>query len=70
MAGDVTFETIKSIEIKFGENNFIEVAKKKAIPKDGEENIFISISRGFFTKEDSSNTTKNLRIRRISWSQT
>ncbi|MBW6451619.1 MAG: hypothetical protein K0B02_02720 [DPANN group archaeon] len=52
MSGNVTFETIKSIEVKFGENNFIEIAKKKAIPEDGEENTFISISRGFFTKEE------------------
>lgn len=51
MAEDVTFETIKAVEVKFGQNNFIEIAKKKAQPKDGEENMFVSISRGFFTKE-------------------
>ena len=42
----VEFETIKAEEISFGNNNFIEVAKKKAISEDG-ENVFISISRGF-----------------------
>jgi hypothetical protein len=44
----VEFETIKVEEIKFGTNNFLEIARKKAISSDG-ENIFISISRGFFT---------------------
>ena len=42
----VEFETIKAEQIEFGNGNFIEVARKKAI--DGErENTFISISRGF-----------------------
>ncbi len=44
----VTFETLKSEEIKFGNNNFLEIARKKAISEDG-ENEFISISRGFIT---------------------
>ncbi|MBI5060944.1 MAG: hypothetical protein HZB67_01375 [Candidatus Aenigmarchaeota archaeon] len=43
----VEFETIKAEEIQFGNNNFIEVARKKAV-SDDRENIFISISRGFF----------------------
>ncbi len=46
----VEFETIKSHEIKFGTNNFIEVARKKAKTEDG-ENEFISISRGFTNQE-------------------
>ncbi|MFH0949422.1 MAG: hypothetical protein V1802_02955 [Candidatus Aenigmatarchaeota archaeon] len=45
----VRFETIEGDEVKFGSNNFIEVAKKKAITDDG-ENEFISISRGFVSK--------------------
>ena len=45
----VEFETIKAEEIKFGNNNFIEVARKKAKTEEG-ENEFISISRGFFTQ--------------------
>ncbi|MCD6216179.1 MAG: hypothetical protein J7J92_03885 [Candidatus Aenigmarchaeota archaeon] len=43
----VEFQTIKSEEVKFGNNNFIEVARKKAITEEG-ENEFISLSRGFF----------------------
>ncbi len=42
----VEFETIKAEEVKFGKNNFIEVARKKAKTEEG-ENEFISISRGF-----------------------
>lgn len=42
----VKFETIKSDEVKFGTNNFIEIARKKAITDEG-ENTFVSISRGF-----------------------
>ncbi len=42
----VEFETIKAEEVKFGKNNFIEVARKKAKTEEG-ANEFISISRGF-----------------------
>jgi len=44
----VEYETIKSEEMTFGNNgnNFIEVARKKAITEQGERE-FISISRGF-----------------------
>ncbi len=45
----VEFETLKAKEVKFGNNNFIEVARKKAIAETG-ENEFISISRGFYTQ--------------------
>ena len=47
---NVTFKTVKSEEIKFGNNNFLEIARKKAITDEG-ENEFISISRGFFTTD-------------------
>ena len=42
----VEFETIAAEEIKFGKNNFIEVARKKAVDND-EVREFISISRGY-----------------------
>ena len=48
---EVDFETVVSEEVKFGTNNFLEIAKKKAITSDS-ENEFISISRGFFTPEN------------------
>ncbi len=46
----VEFESIKNEEIKFGNNNFIEVARKKAVTPEG-ENEFISVSKGFFTPD-------------------
>ncbi len=48
----VEFETIKAEQVKFGSNNFIEVAKKKAVSEDGERE-FISISRGFYLPDGS-----------------
>jgi len=44
----VEYKTIKSEDVNFGKNNFIEVARKKAVTEDGETE-FISISRGFVT---------------------
>jgi len=46
----VEYEIIEAKEIKFGKNNFIEVARKKAISENG-ENEFISISRGYYSKD-------------------
>lgn len=44
----VEFETIEAKEIKFGNNKFLEIARKKAKTPEGETEI-ISISKGFFT---------------------
>ncbi len=57
----VQFETIKSEEIKFGNNNFIEIARKKAITDEG-ENTFISLSRGFFTQTGEKRYRKSFTI--------
>ena len=57
----VEFETIKSEEIKFGNNNFLEVARKKAIAEDG-ENTFLSISRGFITPDGEKRYRKSFTI--------
>jgi hypothetical protein len=46
------FETLKAEYINFGRNNFIEVAKKKAVSNDGERE-FLSISRGFYLDDGS-----------------
>ena len=43
----VEFDTIEAEEIKFGRNNFIEVARKKALTDNGNVE-FISIARGFY----------------------
>ena len=57
----VEFQTIKAEEVKFGNNNFIEVARKKAISDNG-ENTFISISRGFVTPEGEKRYRKSLTV--------
>ncbi len=44
----VEFETVETKEVKFGNNKFLEVARKKAKTPEG-ENEFISISKGFIT---------------------
>jgi len=61
MAENVQFETVKQEEIKFGKNNFLEIARKKAISDEG-ENEFISISRGFFLPDGSKRFKKSLAI--------
>ena len=45
--GNVRFETISSQLKEFGQNNFIEISRNKAISDTG-ENEFITISRGYF----------------------
>lgn len=57
----VKFETIKSDEAKFGNNNFIEVARKKAISDDG-ENEFISVSRGFVDMNGNRRYRKSIAV--------
>lgn len=57
----VEFETIDSRDIKFGNNNFIEVSVKKAVTDEG-ENSFFSLSRGFFTPVNEKRYKKNFAI--------
>ena len=57
----VNFETLKSEKKEFGRNNFLEVARKKAITEDG-ENEFISLSRGYFLPDGSERFKKSLTI--------
>lgn len=57
----VRFETIKSEELKFGNNNFLEVARKKAITDEG-ENEFISLSKGFFLPDGSKRFRQNFSL--------
>ncbi len=45
----VEFETIETKEVRFGNNKFVEVARKKAKTESGENEI-ISISKGFYTQ--------------------
>jgi hypothetical protein len=48
----VEFETLKSKEIKFGKNSFIEISKRKVKTPIG-ENEFIAISRGYYLPDNS-----------------
>lgn len=57
----VEFQTIKAEKVNFGRNNFLEVARKKAIGEDG-ENEFISISRGYFLPDKTERFKKSLTI--------
>lgn len=57
----VEFETIKCTEIMFGNSNFIEIAKKKAVTPEG-ENEFISLSRGFYMLDKQKRYRKSFTI--------
>ena len=57
----VDFKTLSSEDLKFGKNNFIEVARKVAISEEG-ENEFISVSRGFFNEEGEKRYSKGKNI--------
>ena len=58
---DVEFQTVKAEEVKFGKNNFLEIARKKAVTGEG-ENEFIAISRGFFLPDGSKRFKKSITI--------
>ena len=57
----VDFETLEGTEVEFGNNDFIQVARKKAISEDG-ENVFLSLSRGFFGEDGERVWKKNFSI--------
>ena len=48
----VEFQTLKSKEIKFGKNSFIEISKRKVITPVGEKD-FIAVSRGFYLPDNT-----------------
>jgi len=58
---NVEFETIASDKITFGKSNFIEVARKRAVSKDGETE-FLSISRGYTLRDGSERYKSSLTI--------
>jgi len=49
----VEYETVQFRNIPFGKNNFIEVARKRAVLGNGGQTEFISVSRGYFQGDDS-----------------
>ncbi|MCJ7450755.1 MAG: hypothetical protein MUP58_03380 [Candidatus Nanohaloarchaeota archaeon QJJ-9] len=52
----VEFEVLESEEMEFGEDEFLQVARKKSVSEEGEE-VFLSITRGYF--EDGNKRFKN-----------
>lgn len=44
------FKTLKAFEQKYGTKNFIEVAIKVPVSKDGEGDKFFSIAKGYYDK--------------------
>ena len=58
---EVRFETVSAETVAFGKNNFLEVARKKAITDEG-ENEFISISRGHYLSDGSARFKRSLTI--------
>jgi len=57
----VRFETLSAEKIPFGKNNFLEVARKKAITDEGVSE-FISVSRGYFLPDGSEKYKKSITI--------
>lgn len=57
----VDFKVLKADEIKFGKNNFLEIALKKAVTEEG-ENEFISISRGFYLPDGTKRFKRSIAI--------
>jgi hypothetical protein len=48
----VEFETVKSKEVKFGKNSFIEISKRRVKTPVGENN-FIAVSRGYYMPDNT-----------------
>ena len=61
MGKKVDFITISAEKIPFGRNNFIEVARKKAVTGEG-ENEFISLSRGYDLPDGTERFKKSVTI--------
>ncbi|MCK4717282.1 MAG: hypothetical protein KAT70_01325 [Thermoplasmata archaeon] len=57
----VEFETIKAEKKDYGRNNFIEVARKKAVTEDGESQ-FISVSKGYYLPDGTERFKKSIPI--------
>lgn len=58
---NVQFEVMNSHRVPFGKNNFLEIARKKAI-SDNNTTEFISLSRGYTTKDGSERFKSSISI--------
>lgn len=57
----VEFKTLESEEISFGDDEFLQIARKKAVSEEGEEE-FVSLSRGFFTEDGDRRFKSNFSV--------
>lgn len=57
----VEFETIEADRVEFGTRNFIAVSRKAAIADDGRHE-FISVARGYCTKDGHERWKTNLTV--------
>lgn len=58
---NVQFEVVSSERVPFGKNNFLEVARKKAVSETGTTE-FISLSRGYTMKDGSERYKSSISI--------
>jgi hypothetical protein len=58
---NVQFEVVSSERVPFGKNNFLEVARKKAVSETGVTE-FISLSRGYTMKDGSERYKSSISI--------
>lgn len=58
----VEYETLKSEKIKFGRNNFIEVARRKAKISPEEEAVFISLTRGYYLPDGTERRRRTFTV--------
>ena len=57
----VEFETLTAQKKNYGKNNFIEVARKKAVTEEGESQ-FISISKGYYMPDGTERFKRTIPI--------
>lgn len=57
-----TFETIEKHETEFGNNNFIQVARKIAQGEDDSSTEFIALTRGYLDAQGSRRYKTNLTL--------
>ena len=58
---DVEFEVVSQERVPFGKNNFLEIARKKAVSENGVTE-FISLSRGYTMKDGSEKYKSSITI--------
>ncbi len=58
---NVQFEVVSSERVSFGKNNFLEVARKKAVSETGVTE-FISLSRGYTMKDGAERYKSSISI--------